>query len=157
RRAEGRGAREPTVILLEDLHWIDAGSEALLVALVERIAAMRTLLLTTSRPEYRPPWAGAPSAVDLRLVPLGRAATAALLDDLLGGDPSLAALAELVRERTTGNPFFVEEIVQALVESGTLAGTKGADRLTRPVDAIAVPATVQAVPAARLRRPRGRG
>src|SRR5262249_47260695 len=122
RLIEVRSGREPTVILLEDLHWIDAGRGTLLVALVERVARLRTLLLTTSRPEYRPPWAGAPSAVDLRLVPLGRAATAALLDDLLGGDPSLAALAELVRERTTGNPFFVEEIVQALVESGTLAG-----------------------------------
>ncbi|HYV58387.1 MAG TPA: adenylate/guanylate cyclase domain-containing protein [Candidatus Nitrosopolaris sp.] len=152
RLIEVRSGREPTVILLEDLHWIDAGSEALLVALVERVAATRTLLLTTSRPEYHPAWGGTASAVDLRLVPLGREATAALLGDLLGSDPSLATLAELVRERTTGNPFFVEEIVQALVESGSLAGPKGAYRLTRPVDAIAVPATVQAVLAARIDR-----
>src|SRR5215470_14585904 len=89
RLIEVRSGREPTVILVEDLHWIDAGSEALLVALVERVAATRTLLLTTSRPEYHPAWGGTASAVDLRLVPLGREATAALLGDLLGSDPSL--------------------------------------------------------------------
>ena len=152
RLIEARSRRAPTVILLEDLHWIDGGSEAFLATLVEGVPASRTLLLTTSRPEYRPPWAGTSSATAIRLVPLGPAATAALLDDLLGADRSLAALAGLVRERTAGNPFFVEEIIQALVESGSLGGTKGAYRITKPVDAIAVPATVQAVLAARIDR-----
>jgi len=131
-----------------DLHWMDAGSEAFLATLVEGVPTSRILLLTTSRPELRPPWAGAPSVTQLRLVPLGPEATAALLDDL-PRSRSVPCRARGTRPRThCGNPFFVEEVVQALVESGSLGGTKGAYHLTRPVEAISVPATVQAVLAA---------
>jgi len=74
------------------------------------------------------------------------------LTDLLGTDPSLQAVTKLIRERTGGNPFFTEEVVQSLIESGSLQGTKGAHRLVTPLEQIVVPATVQAVLAARIDR-----
>src|SRR5439155_783993 len=91
-------------------------------------------------------------ASPLLFVPLGPAAIAELLRDLLGTDPSLAGLAERIRERTGGNPFFIEEIVQALVEGGGLQGTRGAYQLVKPAERLALPATVQAVLTARIDR-----
>jgi len=88
----------------------------------------------------------------LALPPLRPGAIAELLADLLGTDPSVADLGDRIRTRTAGNPFFIEEIVQALVEAGTLAGTKGAYRVVRPVAELALPATVQAVLAGRIDR-----
>ncbi len=75
-----------------------------------------------------------------------------MLRDLLGTDPSLAGLAATIRERTGGTPFFIEEMVQTLAEDGSLVGTRGSYRLTRPVANLALPATVQAVLAARIDR-----
>src|SRR5262249_8554867 len=135
-----------------DLHWIDGGSEVFLEQLVGALPETTTLLLGTSRPEYRVPWAGTPSYRQLTLAPLPAEAIAALLEHLLGSDPSLAGLGVLIRERTAGNPFFIEEVVQGLVESGSLVGHKGAYRLLGPVGGLVVPPTVQAVLAARIDR-----
>jgi predicted ATPase len=85
-------------------------------------------------------------------LPLGPEAIAELLRDLLGAEPSVAVLGERIRERTGGNPFFIEEVVQALAETGSLEGAKGAYRLVRPVAEVRLPATVQAVLAARIDR-----
>jgi len=147
-----RSQREPAVILFEDLHWIDGGSEAFLGNLVEALAGTRTLLLVNFRPEYHAPWMQKSYYQQLPLLPLGPEATEELLQDLLGSDPSLVGLAHRIRERTGGNPFFIEEVVQALVESGGLEGRKGAYRLVRPAEEAAIPATVQAVLAARIDR-----
>jgi adenylate cyclase len=88
----------------------------------------------------------------LALAPLGAASTRQLLADLLGTDPSLDVLAELVAGRTQGNPFFTEELVQTLVEGGSLVGERGAYMLAAPVAEAAVPASVQAALAARIDR-----
>ena len=93
-----------------------------------------------------------PSYQQLPLVPLGPEAVRELLADLLGNDPSVAGLAELVHQRTGGNPFFIEEIVQTLIETGALAGTQGCVSSGAPVGELALPATVQAVLAARIDR-----
>jgi class 3 adenylate cyclase/tetratricopeptide (TPR) repeat protein len=147
-----RARREPVVILVEDLQWIDGGSAAFLENLVDVLPGTRTLLLVNFRPEYPAGWLVQPYHRQLALEPLGPEAIGEMLRELLGTDPSLAGLAARVRERTGGNPFFIEEVLQALVESGSLAGTKGAYRLARPVDQVAIPATVQAVLAARIDR-----
>src|SRR5262249_40157336 len=76
----------------------------------------------------------------------------ALLRDLVGADASVKALPDLIRERTGGNPFFIEEVVQALVEDGSLVGVKGAYKLVKPIEKVAVPPTVRAVLAARIDR-----
>ena len=143
------GAR---VILLEDLHWFDGASDAFVQTIVESAPAMRDLLLLNFRPEYQAPWMQRSYYQHLALQPLGPEAIRALLRDQLGADPSVAALPEAIHDRTKGNPFFIEEVVQSLVESGHLAGTRGAYRLTTPIEALPVPASVQAVLAARIDR-----
>ena len=149
-RAQSR--REPAVLLFEDLHWMDGASEAFLAVMVDALPETRTLLVVTFRPEYRAPWMERSHYRQLSLLPLGPAAIAELLDDLLGHDPSLAGLAERIRERAGGNPFFAEEVVQSLFEAGVLAGGRGAYRLARPVERLEIPASVQAILAARIDR-----
>ncbi|MCZ6715302.1 MAG: AAA family ATPase [Deltaproteobacteria bacterium] len=149
---EARGQRETTVSLLEDLHWFDPGSELFLEQLIEALAATRTLMLLNFRPEYHATWMRKSYYQQLPLLPLGPEAIVELIRHLLGADPSLAGVAELVRERSGGNPFFIEEVVQSLAESGYLEGTKGAYRLVRPLEQVAVPPTVQAILAGRIDR-----
>jgi adenylate cyclase len=149
-RAEG--TRRPGVIVVEDLHWLDPASEAFLAHLIAAAADTRSLVVLNFRPEYEAAWMASAHYEPLALAPLADDATDALLEHLLGGDPSLAELADLIRARTEGNPFFVEELVQALVEAGSLTGERGAHRLAAPVSEAAVPASVQATLAARIDR-----
>jgi class 3 adenylate cyclase/tetratricopeptide (TPR) repeat protein len=144
--------RDVVVSVVEDLHWMDEGSGAFLAEMAEAVAGTRTLLVLNFRPEYSAEWMKAPAYLGVPLVPLGREHTRELLRDLVGEDPSLDGLDELVHERTAGNPFFVEEMVRELVEAGDLAGERGAYRLVRPVGEMKVPASVQAVLAARIDR-----
>jgi adenylate cyclase len=144
--------RNPIVTIVEDLHWIDEASEVLLGELLGSVEGTQTLAIVNFRPEYEARWSGQSDYLEISLEPLGRADTLELLHDLAGGDPSLDGLAELVHDRTAGNPFFIEEIVRALAESGYLEGERGAYRLARPVEDAGVPATVQTVLAARIDR-----
>jgi adenylate cyclase len=145
--------RQHTVVLVvEDLHWIDESSGTMLAELVASIEGTNTLAVVNFRPEYKPPWDAARIYRDIALKPLGQADTRELLRDLAGEDPSLDGLEEPIHERTAGNPFFVEEIVRELVEAGHLEGERSAYRLVRPVEEAGVPATVQAVLAARIDR-----
>src|SRR5262249_52752052 len=147
-----RSQREPLVLLFEDLHWWDAGSEAFLENQVEAISGTRTLMLVNFRPEYHAGWMQKSYYQQLPLLPLGFEGISEMLQDLLGKDPSLAGLADRVRKRTGGNPFFIEEMVQALADSGNLVGTKGSYRLVRPAAELTLPGTVQSVLAARIDR-----
>ena len=140
------------VILLEDLHWFDGASDAYLETTVESVPATRDLLLVTFRPEYQARWMQRSYYQQLPLQPLDPEAIRALLRDQLGEDPSVAALPEIIHARTKGNPFFIEEVVQSLVEGGQLAGGRGAYRLATPVEALQVPASVQAVLSSRIDR-----
>ena len=147
-----RSANEPVVLLIDDAHWIDPASEELVRELAAAVHGTRTLLLANFRPEYRPAWLGGSHYHQLPLSPLGPEATRELLHELLGSDSSVGDLSGRIRERTGGNPFFIEEVVQALAASGSLAGERGAYRLTGPVDTLALPATVQSLLAARIDR-----
>ncbi len=151
-----RYSDEPGVLLFEDLHWLDGGSEAYLENIVESLPGTKGFLLLNFRPEYHAGWMQKSYYQQLPLHPLGSSEMAELLRHLLGSDPSLAGLAEHIRERTGGNPFFIEEVVQSLVESSVLAGVRGAYALTRPVDRVEIPASVQAVLGARIDRLPGR-
>jgi predicted ATPase/class 3 adenylate cyclase len=150
-----RARAEPILLWLEDLHWLDAASEAALATLVDRLlapesAGSRILLLATTRPEYRPDWSS--RAEGLALAPLARAGSAALLDDWLGDDATLAPLRARIEARAAGNPLFIEEMARALVERGALRGRRGAYTLAAPIEEIALPDTVQAVLASRIDR-----
>jgi class 3 adenylate cyclase/tetratricopeptide (TPR) repeat protein len=152
RLARARSAREPAVHLLEDLHSFDRASDEFIGNLVEVAPGNRTLMLLNFRPEYRAAWMQRSYYQQLPLQPLGPEAIQELLTDLLGADSSLKRLSDLIRERTGGNPFFIEEIVRSLEETGSLVGKRGAYRLCKPAGDIVVPATVQSILAARIDR-----
>jgi tetratricopeptide (TPR) repeat protein len=143
---------QPLLLVFEDLHWIDSETEAFLHSLVESLPTTQILLFVNYRPEYQHGWGSKTYYTQLRLDPLPPASTDALLQALLGADPSLAPLKHLLSARTEGNPFFLEESVRALGETGVLVGESGAYRLGQALPTIPVPATVQAVLAARIDR-----
>jgi class 3 adenylate cyclase/tetratricopeptide (TPR) repeat protein len=140
------------LLVFEDLHWIDAETQALLNTLVESLPTARVVLLVNYRPEYQHGWGSKTYYTQLRLDPLPPASAAEVLQALLGEDASLESLKQLLIERTAGNPFFLEESVRTLVETGVLVGERGAYRLAQALPTIQVPATVQAVLAARIDR-----
>jgi class 3 adenylate cyclase/tetratricopeptide (TPR) repeat protein len=143
---------QPLLLVFEDLHWIDTETQALLDALVESLPTARLLLLVNYRPEYQHGWGSKTSYTQLRLDPLPPASADELLQALLGNDPGLAPLTQLLIARTEGNPFFLEESMRTLVETGVLVGAPGAYRPAQALPTIQVPATVQAVLAARIDR-----
>src|SRR5262249_26517549 len=129
---------QPLLLVFEDLHWIDSETQALLDRLVESLPSAQLLLLVNYRPEYQHGWGSKTYYAQLRLDPLPPASAGAFLAALLGDDPSLAPLTQLLIERTEGNPFFLEEIVRALVETGMLLGEPGAYRLAQALPTIQV-------------------
>ena len=141
---------QPLLLVFEDLHWIDTETQALLDGLVESLPTARLLLLVNYRPEYQHGWGSKTYYTQLRLDPLPPVSAHELLHALLGDDPSLAPLKQLLIARTEGNPFFLEESVRTLAETGVLVGTPGAYSLVQAVPSIQVPPTVQAVLAARI-------
>ena len=144
--------KQPLLLVFEDLHWIDSESQAVLDSLVESLPTARMMLLVNFRPEYTHAWGSRSCYTQLRIDPLGQQSAEELLDGLLGKDATLEPLRALLTKRTEGNPLFLEESVRALVETGLLIGERGAYRLSRPVVEVRVPATVQAVLAARIDR-----
>jgi class 3 adenylate cyclase/tetratricopeptide (TPR) repeat protein len=152
RLVQARSAREAALLFFDDTHWIDEGSDAFVAQVADIVPGTRTMLLLNFRPVYRAEWMAGPSYQQLPLHPLGAEAIDELLMALLGADPSLAGLPALMRERTGGNPFFMEEIIQSLVESGSLVGQRGAYRLAAPVDRLDIPPTVHGILAARIDR-----
>src|SRR3989442_283415 len=150
RLLRARGAAGPFVVHLDDAHWIDPQSERLLAELADVASTTRAFLLLNFRPEFQAAWMGRSYYQQLSVAPLGREATREMISGLLGHDPSVVELGELIRERTQGNPFFIEEVVQAHAASGALAGERGAYRWTSSSAELEVPATVQSLLAARV-------
>ncbi len=147
-----RVGAERAFALIEDLHWFDPASEALLAQWVDAIAGSSSLLIVNFRSEYRADWMQKSYYRQIPLAPLGSDAIRTLLADLLGNDPSTRGLADDIHARTGGNPFFIEEVVQSLIESGHLEGTHGAYRLVTPIARLDVPPSVQALLSARIDR-----
>jgi class 3 adenylate cyclase len=160
----------PLIVVFEDLHWIDSETQALLNLLADSIANARILLLVNYRPEYHHQWGNKTYYTQLRLDPLGKTGAEEMLEALLVSAPSLpgqpapplpgqgegwgqgiAELKRFILDRTQGNPFFIEEIVQALFEEGALV-RNGVLKVVRPPSQVHVPATVQSVLASRIDR-----
>jgi adenylate cyclase len=140
------------VVIIEDLHWIDAASEEFVEALADAVVGTRTLLVVNFRPGFAAALMQRSHYRQINMPPLPPAQAAILLQDHFGDDPSLALLSRNIIERAQGNPFFLEELVNALVERGDFEGEKGAYRLKGGIDTIPLPPTVQAVIAARIDR-----
>ena len=143
--------KQPVLLIFEDLHWVDNETQALLDALAGALGSARLLLLVTYRPGYEHVWSSRANYHQIRLSALPTHDTRDLLEVLLGSDPELNPLKQLLIERG-GNPFFLEETVRALVETQALSGERGHYRLMRPVGNIEVPPTVHAILAARIDR-----
>jgi class 3 adenylate cyclase/tetratricopeptide (TPR) repeat protein len=142
---------QPLVLIFEDLHWIDEQTQALLDLLADSVASTRVLLLFNYRPEYRHEWGNKSYYTQLRLDPLGKDDGVAMLAALLGNDVELDPLKRLIAERTGGNPFFIEEIVQALFDEGALI-RNGSIKVKRSLSQLRLPPTVQGMLAARIDR-----
>jgi adenylate cyclase len=146
-------AREPlSVVIIEDLHWIDAASEEFVEVLADAVVGTTTLLVVNFRPGFAAPLMQRSHYRQINMQPLSPAQAATLLHDHIGNDPSLALLSRNIIERAQGNPFFLEELINALVERGDFEGERGSFRLKGGVDAVPLPATVQAVIGARIDR-----
>jgi class 3 adenylate cyclase/tetratricopeptide (TPR) repeat protein len=143
---------QPLVVVFEDLHWIDGETQIVLDSLVDSLPAARLVLLVNYRPEYRHAWGGKTYYRQLRIDPLPPERADELLEALLGTDLALGPLKRLLVERTEANPLFLEESVRALVETAALVGERGTYRFTRPIESLTIPATVQAILAARIDR-----
>ena len=150
---------QPLILIFEDLHWIDAETQGFLDSLCESVASACLLLLVNYRPEYRHDWGNKTYYRQLQLAPLGKAEAEELLAFLLGSDVSLTPLKALILEKTEGTLFFIEEVVQELVEQGRLVRTDvGAVLCDRPLQGahvgapLQIPPTVQGVLAARIDR-----
>jgi predicted ATPase/class 3 adenylate cyclase len=142
---------QPLIVVFEDLHWIDSESQAFLNLLADSIGTARILLLVNYRPEYRHEWGNKTYYTQLRLDPLGKESADEMLTAMLGGEPDLAPLKRIIVEKTEGNPFFMEETVQVLLDEGALV-RNGTTRLTKPLRELKIPPTVQAILAARIDR-----
>jgi class 3 adenylate cyclase/predicted ATPase len=142
---------QPLIVVFEDLHWIDGETQALLNLLADGIANARVLMLVNYRPEYRHEWGSKTYYTQLRLDPLGVESAAQMLSALLGESGELVPLKRLIIDKTEGNPFFIEEMVQALFEQRVLA-RNGVVRIAKPLTAARIPVTVQDLLASRIDR-----
>jgi class 3 adenylate cyclase/tetratricopeptide (TPR) repeat protein len=142
---------QPLVVIFEDLHWLDEGSRVLLNLLVDSLGTARVLLLVNYRPEFTHNWGSKTYYTQLRLDPLGKESGEEMLSALLGNGRDLVQLKRIIVEKTEGNPFFMEEIVQALFEQGALL-RNGSIKLAKSLSTIEIPSTVQAVLASRIDR-----
>ena len=151
-RLAALAARQPVLILLEDMHWVDPTTRELFDMLIDRVHELPVLMIITYRPEFSPPWIGLSHVTTLTLNRLGRRDNAALIKELTGGKEIPAALLEQIIDRTDGVPLFVEELTKSLLESGTLKVKNDAYVAAGPLPALAVPATLQASLIARFDR-----
>jgi adenylate cyclase len=143
---------DPTVYVIEDVHWIDDASESMLADFLAVVPQIPALTLITYRPEYQGPLSRIPGAQTIALRPLSDAQSAALTTHLVGTDPLLDDVAARVAERAGGNPFFAEEMVRDLAERGVLDGEPGSYTLRGDIDRVDVPATLHATIGARIDR-----
>jgi class 3 adenylate cyclase/tetratricopeptide (TPR) repeat protein len=141
---------QPVLVVFEDLHWIDAETQAVLDGIVESLPTARVLLLVNYRSEYQHGWGSKSYYSQIRLDALPPESAGELLDALLGEQVALEPVKRLLVKR--GNPFFIEESIRTLVETQALAGERGSYSLIRSIQAIEVPAMVQVILAARIDR-----
>jgi class 3 adenylate cyclase/predicted ATPase len=142
---------QPLMVIFEDLHWIDEETQAFLNLLADSIGTAKILLLVNYRPEYSHQWNSRTHYTQLRLDPLGKESADEMLTAMLGDGAEIAQLKRVIIEKTEGNPFFMEETVQVLLDGGALV-RNGVTHLTRPISELRIPPTVQGILAARIDR-----
>jgi class 3 adenylate cyclase len=149
---EGLAGQRPVLLVLEDAHWCDPTTLEFFDRVVERVAALRVLLVVTFRPEFRPPWAGHAHVTSLALSRLGRAEAGAIVAEVAGGQALPVELFDAIVGRTDGVPLFVEELTKTVLEGGLLREAEGRLELAGPIPPLAIPATLSDSLLARLDR-----
>jgi predicted ATPase len=149
---DGSAARQPVLIIFEDVQWLDPTSLELLTAAVEHVPRLRALLLVTTRPEFTQPWPSYPHLTTIALTRLGRADGAALILRLTRGKTLPKEVMDHILAHTDGVPLFIEELTKMVLEGGLLREEDGAFVLVRPVPSLAIPTTLHASLSARLDR-----
>ncbi|HEY6418984.1 MAG TPA: hypothetical protein VIX59_08275, partial [Candidatus Binataceae bacterium] len=142
---------QPLMVIFEDLHWIDEGTQAFLNLLADSIGTAKILLLVNYRPEYSHHWNSKTYYTQLRLDPLGRESAEEMLSSLIGDGKDLIPLKRLIIEKTDGNPFFIEETVLVLFDEGALV-RDGTVKLTCSMNRLKIPPTVEAILTSRIDR-----
>lgn len=143
---------QPTLIVVEDAHWIDEASESMLADLLAIEARAQSMVILTYRPEYQGALRNIQGALTIALEPLTESETSMLVGELVGSDPSVAEISKVISERAAGNPFFAQEIIRDLTERDVLRGERGRYTCSTDVRETQVPATLQATLAARIDR-----
>jgi class 3 adenylate cyclase/predicted ATPase len=143
---------QPLLVIFEDLHWIDEHTQEFLNLLADSIGTAKLLLLVNYRPEYSHQWNSKTYYTQLRLDPLGKESAQEMLTAMVGDGAEVRPLKRLIIEKTEGNPFFMEETVQVLLDEGSLVRDDGIMRLTKPLGELKIPPTVQGILAARIDR-----
>jgi predicted ATPase/class 3 adenylate cyclase len=151
-QVEGLAARQPVLMVLEDMHWIDPTSHEALELIIDQIAALRVLLIITYRPEFAPPWVGRPQVTLLSLNRLPPRKCADMIRGVIGGKVLPKEIADRIIERTDGIPLFIEELTKAVIESGVVAEAGDHYASTGPVALLAIPTSLHASLLARLDR-----
>jgi tetratricopeptide (TPR) repeat protein len=144
-------AESPLCLLIEDGHWLDSGSRELLDLLVMSVSGLPILLLVTARPGFRHTWDDLTYFHRLTVEPLAEAHTNALIDHYFKPHDASLALKALIRDRTGGNPFFVEELLRTL-EDQALVTLQGDRHVLKAGVQLDIPSSMQGVLAARLDR-----
>lgn len=144
--------RRPTLIVIEDAHWVDPTTLELVTALIERLPNSRILVLLSARPSFKPPWPPKDSLLALAVTDLSPADTEALISNLTGGKRLPKDVLTMLVQKSDGNPLFVEEMTRMLLEAGWLKEDAGAYVLTGPMPDTSVPTRLQDLLRARLDR-----
>jgi class 3 adenylate cyclase/predicted ATPase len=149
---DGLVARQPVLLIFEDVHWMDPTSLELLASIVEHTPQLRALLLVTARPQFLAPWPSYPHLTTIALTRLSRRDGAALVLGVTGGKTLPKEVMDQILAHTDGVPLFIEELTKMVLEGGLLRERNGAYVLDGPLPPLAIPTTLQASLTARLDR-----
>jgi class 3 adenylate cyclase/tetratricopeptide (TPR) repeat protein len=151
-QVEGLAARQPVLMVFEDVHWSDATTRESLDLLVDRVAMLRVLVIITFRPEFAPPWIGRPHVTMLNLNRLPPRQRAEMIAYVTGGRALPKEIAEQIVDRTDGVPLFIEELTKSVIESSIVTETGDHYAPIDPVAPLAIPTSLHASLLARLDR-----
>jgi predicted ATPase len=151
-QVEGLAARQPVLMLWEDIHWSDPTTLEVLDLLIDRAATLRVLMILTFRPEFTPPWVGRPHVTLLSLNRLAPRHRADMIAHVTRGKTLPREIADQIIDRTDGVPLFIEELTKSVIESGLMTDAGDHYSISGPVVPLAIPTTLQASLLARLDR-----
>ncbi len=151
-QVEGLSARQPVVMVFEDIHWSDPTTRELLDLTIDRIPNLRVLVILTFRPEFTPPWVGRPQVTLLSLNRLPRRQRSEMIEHVTGGKALPNEITDQIIDRTDGVPLFIEELTKSVIESGLVAEAGGRYMMVAPATPLAIPTTLHASLLERLDR-----